>query len=221
MSKEMSKEFSGKVEGEMVESSVSKVGEVPRRKRGVGGWQLGVGVTRLAVLIILASLLTLCASHGTLKLKKNLEVRSVFRNGGFIPKKYTLEGQDISPPLELVNLSPKARSIAIVVIDPDAPGGRFVHWMIWDIPPVKYIPPGIPRGRVINRPFHAYQGKNGFGRYGYDGPYPPKGEVHRYVFKVYVLDTVLKLKNANLDELINAMRGHVIQYGEIVGLYGR
>ncbi len=165
------------------------------------------------LLLLLALLLIGCSSV------QKLEVKSTFSDGGKIPKVYTLDGKDLSPPLEFPNLNPKAKSIAIIVIDPDA--HDFVHWLIWDIPPVKRIPEGIPHGHEIFEPFHAYQGKNDFGRYGYDGPYPPKGQTHRYVFKVYVLDTVLNLKNATMQELMNAMRGHVIQYGEIVGIYRR
>ncbi len=171
------------------------------------------------IALFLAVLLLGCAQNAPPKFEKNLEVKSVFENGSYIPKKFTLDGENLSPPLELVNLSPKAKSIAVIMEDPDAPKGTFVHWIIWNIPPVKEIPEGIPKGKVITRPFKAYQGKNDFGDYGYDGPYPPKGETHRYVFKVYVLDTELNLKDANKEELLKAMEGHVIQYGELVGLY--
>ncbi len=176
---------------------------------------------RLLAVLFLAILLLGCTQSEAPKLEKNLEVKSVFKNGELIPKKYTCDGEDISPPLELVNLSPKAKSIAIIMEDPDAPMGTFTHWIIWDIPPTHKIPEGIPRGKEITKPFKAYQGRNDFGYYGYGGPCPPKGKPHRYVFKVYVLDTVLNLKDATKEQLLKAMRGHIIQYGELVGLYGR
>ena len=176
---------------------------------------------RLLILLSLVVLLMGCAEKEVVKVEKNLEVRSVFKNGEFIPKKYTCDGEDVSPPLELVNLSPKAKSIAIIVEDPDAPMGTFTHWIIWNIPPMNDIPEGIPKGKEISEPFKAYQGRNDFGEFGYGGPCPPKGKPHRYLFKVYVLDTTLDLKDATKDELLKAMEGHVIQYGELVGLYGR
>jgi len=176
---------------------------------------------RLLIVLFLAVLLLGCAQKEVSKLEKNLEVRSVFKNGEFIPKKYTCDGEDISPPLELVNLSPNAKSIAIIMEDPDAPMGTFTHWIIWNIPPTNKIPEGIPRGKEISEPFKAYQGRNDFGNYGYGGPCPPKGKPHRYIFKVYVLDTMLDLKDATKEQLLKAMEGHIIQYGELVGLYGR
>jgi Raf kinase inhibitor-like YbhB/YbcL family protein len=176
---------------------------------------------RLLILLSLVVLLMGCAEKEVVKLEKNLEVRSVFKNGEFIPKKYTCNGEDVSPPLELVNLSPEAKSIAIIVEDPDAPMGTFTHWIIWNIPPTNEIPEGIPKGKEISEPFKAYQGRNDFGEFGYGGPCPPKGKPHRYVFKVYVLDTMLDLKDATKDELLKAMEGHIVQYGELVGLYGR
>ncbi len=152
---------------------------------------------------------------------EKLEVKSVFKEGEYIPKKYTCDGEDISPPLELVNLSSNAKSIAIIMDDPDAPIGTFTHWIIWDIRPINKIPERIPKGKEISEPFKAYQGRNDFGDFGYGGPCPPKGKPHRYFFKVYVLDTVLDLRDATKEQLLKAIDGHVIQYGELVGLYGR
>ena len=177
---------------------------------------------RLLIVLFLAVLLLGCAQkEEVVRLEKNLEVRSVFENGEYIPKKYTCDGEDISPPLELVNLSPNAKSIAIIMDDPDAPLGTFTHWIIWNIPPTNKIPEGIPKGKEISEPFKAYQGRNDFGDYGYGGPCPPRGKPHRYFFRVYVLDTVLDLKDATKDQLLKAIEGHVIQYGELMGLYGR
>ena len=181
------------------------------------------------ILILLASLVILLSGcvekkgeeeMAAEKIEK-IEIKSVFGNNEKIPKKYTCDGEDISPPLEISNVSEGAKSIAIIVDDPDAPFGTFTHWVIWNIPPTSKIPEAIPKGKEISDPFTARQGKNDFGNYGYGGPCPPPGKPHRYFFKVYVLDVMLELKDGSKDELLKAMEGHVIQYGELVGLYGR
>ncbi len=149
---------------------------------------------------------------------QKVEVHSVFENGGVIPKKYTCDGENVNPPLRLENLDAKAKSIVIIVEDLDAPNGVFTHWIIYNVPPTNEIPEGVPRGKIIEKPFKAMQGKNDFGFYGYGGPCPPYG-VHRYVFKVYVLDKMLEWREYSKEELLKAMKGHVIQYGEITGRY--
>ncbi|AHF80230.1 YbhB/YbcL family Raf kinase inhibitor-like protein [Thermococcus paralvinellae] len=153
----------------------------------------------------------------------SLKVTSVFGENEFIPSKYTCEGLDINPPLKIEGLSEKAVSIAIIVDDPDAPVGTFVHWVAWNIPPAKEIPEGIPKKETVELPIHVVQGKNDFGRIGYNGPCPPRGHgIHHYHFKVYVLDTELNLKpGATKKDLEKAMKGHIIQYGELIGLYER
>ncbi len=152
-----------------------------------------------------------------------LEVGSVFHDGGYIPKKFTCEGADINPPLYLAHIPNDAKSIVIIVDDPDAPIGTFTHWIAWNIPPVEEIPEGIPREGRVNEPVKMIQGRNDFGRIGYGGPCPPRGHgVHHYHFKVYALDTTLNLSpGAGRKELEKAMKGHVIQWTEIVGLYER
>ena len=154
----------------------------------------------------------------------NLTVESIaFKHNEFIPSRYTCEGSNINPPLKLGNLDPKAVSLAIIVDDPDAPIGTFVHWVAWNIPPVSEIPEAIPKEAKVLRPLKMMQGKNDFGRYGYDGPCPPPGHgIHHYHFKVYVLDATLELKpGAGKRELEKAMKGHILQQGELVGLYRR
>jgi len=170
------------------------------------------------VLLLIPCLVMLCAQK--VEKAEPLKVESVFGNGDFIPKKYTCDGQDISPPLRLANLDKNAKSIVIIVEDPDAPLGTFTHWIIYNIPPTEEIPEGIPHGKVIDKPFKARQAKNDFGFYGYGGPCPPSG-VHRYYFKVYVLDITLEDREYTKDELMKAIEGHVIQYGELIGKYGR
>jgi len=136
------------------------------------------------------------------------------------PKKYTCDGEDISPKIEIEELN--AKSIAIIVDDPDAPIGTFTHWVIWNIEPANVIPEGIPKESEISKPFKAIQGKNNFGKIGYNGPCPPKGKPHRYFFKIYGLDTTLDLKKGSKKkDLEKAMEGHILQYGEAMAKYGR
>jgi len=155
--------------------------------------------------------------------KMSLKVSSVFGENEFIPSKYACEGADISPPLKLSRLSDEAVTMAIIVDDPDAPIGIFTHWVAWNIPPTSEIPEDIPKEKVIETPIKMVQGRNDFGRIGYNGPCPPRGHgVHHYHFKVYVLDTTLNLKpGATKKDLERAMEGHIIQFGELVGLYER
>ncbi|HII60278.1 YbhB/YbcL family Raf kinase inhibitor-like protein [Pyrococcus horikoshii] len=174
--------------------------------------------------IVLATLVILgmgCIGGGEEKM--SLKVSSVFGNNEFIPAKYTCEGVDINPPLKIEGLSDNVKSLVIIVDDPDAPMGTFTHWIAWNIPPVTEIPEGIPKQGEVDKPIHIIQGRNDFGRIGYNGPCPPRGHgVHHYHFKVYALDTTLNLKpGASRKELEKAMEGHVIQYGELVGLYER
>ena len=168
---------------------------------------------RWIVLLLLIPLIMGCVQE-----EKTIQIRSVFENNGMIPKKYTCDGEDVSPPLFIENISKDAKSIAIIVEDPDA--NDFTHWVIYNIPPTNEIPENIPKEKVIEKPFRAMQGKNDFGYYGYGGPCPPSG-THRYYFEVFVLDTVLEEKEYTKDELLNAMKGHVIQKGTLVGLYKR
>ncbi len=177
----------------------------------------------MKVLVILLGLFVLVAGCLEGGEKMSLKVSSVFGENEFIPSKYTCEGADISPPLKLSGLSDEAVSIAIIVDDPDAPIGTFTHWVAWNIPPTSEIPEGIPKEKVVESPIKMVQGRNDFGRIGYNGPCPPRGHgVHHYHFKVYILDTSLNLKpGATKKDLERAMEGHIIQFGEFVGLYER
>lgn len=155
---------------------------------------------------------------------KRMVVTSVFKNGEFIPKKYACEGEDINPELVITNVPKNAKSIAIICDDPDAPIGTFVHWVIWNIPvdgdSVK-IPEGLKKLEKLTE--GTMQGYNDFGKIGYNGPCPPRGHgVHHYHFKVYALDTLLDLKGkVKKTDLEKAMKGHIIESAEIVGLYER
>lgn len=144
-------------------------------------------------------------------------------NLGFerFPVRFTGEGENLSPPFEVVGA--KGISMAMIVDDPDAPSGTWVHWVIWNMPIVAHVPEGIPKDGTSERPFPAKQGTNTGKKIGYDGPFPPKGHgTHHYFFKVYVLDRQLDLQpGAMKNDLIRAMEGHILQYGEAIGTYSR
>jgi len=151
----------------------------------------------------------------------NLKIySSAFEDGGMIPSKYTCDGADISPPLAWSGLPEGTKSIAIINDDPDAPMGTWVHWVIYNIPPTAQ---GLAEDikRVEKLPDGTLQGKNSWGRIGYGGPCPPGG-THRYFFKIYALDKVLKLKpGATKEELLTAMKGHILAQAQFYGKYSR
>ncbi|MEN6341603.1 MAG: YbhB/YbcL family Raf kinase inhibitor-like protein [Methanospirillum sp.] len=138
------------------------------------------------------------------------------------PPNYTCDGEDISPAIEVHGYDDNVRAIAIVVTDPDAPRGTFVHWLCWNMEVVTTVPENIPKELETTFPVAARQGTNDFGRIGYGGPCPPHGQTHRFVFKVYALDGPLDLSpGARLPELAAAMRGRIVQFGEAEARYGR
>jgi Raf kinase inhibitor-like YbhB/YbcL family protein len=141
-----------------------------------------------------------------------------------LPSDYSCDGNDISPEIEIGGVNTKiSKSLAIIVNDPDASeGGGFIHWIAWNMELVRRIPEKIPKTPVVSFPLNAVQGKNSFGKIGYNGPCPPHGQTHRYFFKVYGLDTELTLgAGATKNQLLMAMEGHVVQYGETYVTYGR
>lgn len=152
-----------------------------------------------------------------------LEIGSVFHDGDCIPSEFTCDGEDINPPIFIGHIDSKVKTLVIIMDDPDAPGGTFTHWIAWNIPPLGEIPKGVPKQGTVEAPIRMIQGRNDFGKIGYGGPCPPRGHgVHHYHFKVYALDTELHLKpGASRKELERAMEGHIIQVGELVGLYER
>jgi len=146
-------------------------------------------------------------SMGTLKLTS-----SAFQNNGMIPSKYTCDGEDVNPPLEISGVPSNAKSLLLIVDDPDAPMGTWDHWVMWNIPIVTKIDED-------NVPAGAVQGNNSGGANSYQGPCPPSG-THRYMFKLYALDTSLNLSsNSKKADVENAMKGHVLDQTVLVGLY--
>jgi Raf kinase inhibitor-like YbhB/YbcL family protein len=153
-----------------------------------------------------------------------MEELTVKISGKILPGDYSCDGLDISPEIVVGGVNTKiSKSLAIIVNDPDAPGGGgFIHWIAWNIELVRMIPEKIPKTPVVTFPLRAIQGKNSFGKIGYNGPCPPRGQNHRYFFKVYGMDTELTLTAGALkDQLDRAMEGHVVQYGETYVTYGR
>lgn len=144
-----------------------------------------------------------------------------FEPEGAIPRKFTCDGEDISPPLEWEGVPNDAESLALILDDPDAPRGTWVHWVVYNLEPGLT---GLPEGAVARadgRPM-GVQGRNDFRRNNYGGPCPPSGPAHRYFFKLYALDTVLDLEaGATKAELEAAMQGHTLAQGQLMGTYGR
>jgi Raf kinase inhibitor-like YbhB/YbcL family protein len=144
-----------------------------------------------------------------------------FLNGAAIPAKYTCSGANISPDLEWSDPPKDAKSLALIVDDPDAPGGTWTHWIIWDIPPhAPGLPEAVPHGELLQS--GARQGKNDFGKTGYGGPCPPPGKTHRYFFRMYSLDHVLELKaGSERPDLEDAMKRHILTQAEWMGTFKR
>ncbi len=153
--------------------------------------------------------------------KMEIKISSnAFENGGFLPKKYTCDGENISPHLKWSNIPQGTKSFAIINDDPDAPMGTWVHWVIYNIPvSVVELPDNIPPSQRLSN--GAVQGKNSLGKIGYGGPCPPSG-THRYFFKIYALDKILDLPvGATKEELLRAIKGHILAEGQIYGKYSR
>jgi len=141
----------------------------------------------------------------------------VLVDGGSIPRRFTCDGAGESPPLAWSGVPPEAGALALVVDDPDAPGGTFVHWTAWGIPTTaSQIPPNVPTDNL-------QQGKNSFGKTGYGAPCPPKGDApHRYVFTLYALSNTLPLgEGASPSDVSSAIADIAIAKGVLTGKYGR
>ena len=138
---------------------------------------------------------------------------------GTIPKKFTCDGPDTSPPLKWTEPPKGTKSFAVIVDDPDAPSGTWVHWVLYDVPAeTSELSEGVRKDRQL--PNGALQGRNDFGKIGYNGPCPPRGGPHRYFFKLYALDARTNLKaGASKSEVERAMKGHILAQTEIVGRF--
>jgi Raf kinase inhibitor-like YbhB/YbcL family protein len=145
---------------------------------------------------------------------------SAFQESDLIPAKYTCDGGDASPPLEWDGVPEHTASFALIVDDPDAPSGLFVHWVLFDIPASEK---GLTEGVGIAGPAAGggTQGKNGFGKTSYGGPCPPSG-THRYYFHLYALDNKLALSpGVDRRDVDSAIRGHILAEAQLMGRYAR
>jgi Raf kinase inhibitor-like YbhB/YbcL family protein len=146
-----------------------------------------------------------------------------FEPGASIPVRHTCDGEDRSPRLEWTEPPAGTKTLALIVDDPDAPVGDWVHWVVSDLPAgTRSLAEGIPKDGRLKEPAGAVQGKNDFGRLGWGGPCPPPGKPHRYFFKLYALDVALGLEpGATKADVERAIRGHVLAKAEIFGTYAR
>jgi Raf kinase inhibitor-like YbhB/YbcL family protein len=174
---------------------------------------------------MISSTVAACAGEST-EPQKEVEMTlsvssSAFKEGDKIPAKYSCDGQDISPPLAWGEPPQGIRAFALITDDPDAPGGVFTHWVLFNLPAnIRQLGEGTPAQERL--PDGALQGKNGFGRIGYSGPCPPRGRAHRYFFTIYALDKSLDLKpGASKKQLLDAMKGHILAQGQLIGTYQR
>lgn len=141
-------------------------------------------------------------------------ISSAFENNLIIPSKYSCDGENINPPLAFSEIPEDTKSLVLIVDDPDAPTGTFVHWVLFNIDPKIN---GIQENSI---PRSAMSGKTSVGEKDYVAPCPPSG-THRYFFKLYALDTILNLSSPDKRELEAGMNGHIIEQAELVGLYSR
>jgi Raf kinase inhibitor-like YbhB/YbcL family protein len=143
-----------------------------------------------------------------------------FREVETLPKTFTADGADVSPPLHWADPPAGARSFALICDDPDAPRGTWVHWVLFDLPAdARDLGEGV---KAASLPEGAKEGKNSWNKLGYGGPSPPPGKPHRYFFKVYALDRELGLHSGvSKDQFEAALKGHVLAEGQLLGKYGR
>jgi Raf kinase inhibitor-like YbhB/YbcL family protein len=166
-------------------------------------------ITTGAVVMLLTASASFAAGGARMKITS-----SAFQDGGNIPSKFTCDGSDTSPPMQITGVPAGAKTLVLIADDPDAPGGLFTHWLVWNIPPQtnSIAEASAPKG---------VHGTNDFGKSGYGGPCPPSGK-HRYSFKVFALDRELALPSgAKRGQVDAAMKGHVIAQGELMGRYAR
>lgn len=174
----------------------------------------------LGALLVLFSLFIMSSCRRDVNMAFTLESKA-FSPGQRMPAKFTCDGEDVSPALSWKGAPSNTKSFAIIMDDPDAPSGTWVHWVIYDIPEdVTSFQEGV--AKIDELPDGTKQGITDFRRIGYFGPCPPKGAPHHYHFKIYALDSVLnlpaRLSKADIEE---AMDGHILAKAEYIGIYGR
>ncbi len=152
---------------------------------------------------------------------QKISISAGFKEGETIPAEYTCSGENVSPALAWSGIPQDTKSIALIMDDPDAPGGSFVHWVLYNIPAgTQKLPRGLPKHEILSD--GSLQGNTNYGRPGYSGPCPPKGKPHRYYFRLYALDRKLDLNaGATKADVEIAMKGHILAQGVLMGKFGR
>lgn len=175
----------------------------------------------LILIIVFLSLGVILKSHNEHKVnlgkikEGNMKLTTVFADGEKIPSKYTCDGEDLAPELTITDVPDYAKSLVLIVDDPDAPMGTWVHWLLYN------IPTDTTKINAKNLPAEVKSGITDFGRVGWGGPCPPSG-THRYFFKLYAIDKVLDLpQGATKAQLESAIKDHIIEEDQIIGLYQR
>jgi Raf kinase inhibitor-like YbhB/YbcL family protein len=170
--------------------------------------------------VALGFLAALCALASPASNKSLTLTSSAFDNGGQIPTRYSCLGNNVSPALKWTGIPSNARSLSLIIEDPDAPMGTFVHWVLYNISPqIKGLPEAVDTSTMARG---GEQGTNGRGESGYTGPCPPPGKVHHYHFHLLALNEELPLKpGATAAEVEAASRGHIVGEAELVGVFSR
>lgn len=155
------------------------------------------------------------------EIMQNISISAEFKYGDVIPSEYTCMGKDISPELSWTGIPEGTKSIVLIMDDPDAPGGTFVHWVLFNIPATtQRLPKAVNKDKILDN--FSRQGMNDFGDVGYGGPCPPPGKYHRYYFRIYALDKMLELlPGSSRSQVDSASKGHILAKGELVGIYAR
>jgi hypothetical protein len=178
----------------------------------------GIAKLTLTVTLIFLAGGVMAAKDSSGKLKLTT---TAFRPGEAIPTEFTCSGANISPALSWNQPPPRTQSFVLIVDDPDAPAGTWVHWVVYNLPAsARQLPEHVPPGGAIEG--GGEQGVNDFPMRGYGGPCPPPGKPHRYFFRLYALDIILDLRApAHRKDVDSAMKGHVLAQAELMGTFGR
>lgn len=179
------------------------------------------------ILMIAVMLFSFGCKESSQEPKQNQDIQNTivltspaFNNLDRIPAKYTGYGDDVSPPLQWSNIPLQTKSFAIVMDDPDARPLTFTHWIIFNIPAgTTQLQEAVSKDLTLQD--GSKQGKNDFGKIGYNGSKPPSGQTHHYVFTIYAIDTVLELKaGISIQEFQKAVSGHILANGTLTGIFG-
>jgi hypothetical protein len=173
-----------------------------------------VAITLMIVITFIITFVVGCVENPQRRFGDMILSSSAFEDNQTIPSQYTCDGANVSPPLSFRNIPGNTKSLALIMDDPDAPMGTWVHWLVWNIPANTT---GFSQGENIT----YLQGKNDFGSFDYGGPCPSSG-THRYFFKLYALDAMLQLnKGSTKKQLESAMSGHILEEAQLIGTYER